>query len=539
MNLKKHAALMFGALLMCGLLWSDTARAQNDITLSWGNSTLTTTSTATSPYACLWSQVRHQYLITKADLNAAGLNPPGPVGFTAIYFYIASLPTSSVPVMNFTIKMKNTPLTTLTTTFENTGLQQVFGPVTYPSSAVTSTGWFKHTFTAPFMWDGVSNILLDVCHDNGNNNYNSTWNVYYGNPTGPTVRSIYQYSDTQSGLMCSTTTGYTNGTAIPNMKFEACSQNATNMSFDAPIQATVPSILPINYVISHPSISFTSQVNFQLRNPSGAAIGAPQSTGPISVTAGVPVNGTFNFNAGSVTPGFYRIDATFNALNSCGLPQQFTISRSILLLGPGMVMCTVWPGDVNQDLAVNYSDRKSLNQYIQDANLRASWLQGPARYRTDAATNPMTYLTWEAQPGVPWSTPDGCHMDVDGNGIINALDYLGIKVNWLKTHGTPAKAADSFTGTTFDLSQNYPNPFNPTTVLSYSAPEKSQVSLVVTDMLGRTVSTLVSGEVAAGVHQISFDGANLNSGTYLATITMVGSESGLTFSKIVKMTLMK
>lgn len=539
MTLKKSAALILSALMLCGLLGADSVYAQNDIILSWGNSTLTTTSTATSPYACLWSQVRHQYLITKADLNAAGLNPPGPVGFTAMYFYIATIPTSTVPVTNFTMKMKNTSVTTLPTTFDNAGLNQVFGPVTYPSSAVTTTGWFKHTFTAPFMWDGVSNILLDVCHDNGNNNWSSTWNIYYGNPTGVTIRSIYQYSDTQSGLMCSTTTGMSNGTAMPNIKIEACSQNATVTEFNAPIQGTVPGILPIQYSISHPTASFTSGISFQLRTPAGAAVGAPQTTGPIPVTAGNPVSGTFNFNAGSVTPGFYRIDATFSALNSCGLPQDFTISKSILLLAPGMVMCTVWPGDVNQDGVVNYGDRKSLNQYIQDANLRSTWLYGPMRFRTDAATNPMTYLTWEAQPSVPWNTPDGCHMDVDGNGVINAMDYLGIKVNWMRAHGAGKSVVENSRAMTFDMGQNYPNPFNPSTKLTYSTPEQSQVTLVVTDMLGRTVATLVNGQMAAGSHEVSFDGTSLNSGSYLATITMVGSESGLTFSKIVKMSLMK
>ena len=87
--------------------------------------------------------------------------------------------------------------------------------------------------------------------------------------------------------------------------------------------------------------------------------------------------------------------------------------------------------------------------------------------------------------------------------------------------------------------QNYPNPFNPTTTLLVSVPEPSNVRLIVTDMLGREVATLVNGRLESGSHPITFDASQLSSGNYIATITMSGIESSLTFSKTVKMTLNK
>jgi hypothetical protein len=242
----------------------------------------------------------------------------------------------------------------------------------------------------------------------------------------------------------------------------------------------------------------------------------------------------------SLVPGFYRIDATYRMQNNCGTYEDYALSTSILSLAPGTEPCMVWPGDVNNDGIVNFGDRTALSTYIANANLRPSWLSGPARYRSDAATNPLTYYKWEAQPAVPWSTVSGCYMDADGNGTVNNMDALPIKVNWMRPHANPKSAPAVLSHElTYDLSQNFPNPFNPTTSISYSIPEAGRVTLVVTDHLGRTVATLLDADVQAGVYTVPFDGSQLASGSYFATVRMTGSESGLAFSKSVRMSLMK
>ncbi|MDZ4698380.1 MAG: T9SS type A sorting domain-containing protein [Rhodothermales bacterium] len=68
---------------------------------------------------------------------------------------------------------------------------------------------------------------------------------------------------------------------------------------------------------------------------------------------------------------------------------------------------------------------------------------------------------------------------------------------------------------TFSVDGNYPNPFNPTTSIRFSLPEAAQVRLSVFDMLGREVSVLVDGSIAAGQHTATFDAADLPSGMYL------------------------
>jgi hypothetical protein len=67
------------------------------------------------------------------------------------------------------------------------------------------------------------------------------------------------------------------------------------------------------------------------------------------------------------------------------------------------------------------------------------------------------------------------------------------------------------------LSQNVPNPFNPTTSIAFVAPGgNSPVSLVVYDVRGRTVRTLVSGAVVAGPHTAVWDGTN-DAGEFVAS----------------------
>jgi hypothetical protein len=66
----------------------------------------------------------------------------------------------------------------------------------------------------------------------------------------------------------------------------------------------------------------------------------------------------------------------------------------------------------------------------------------------------------------------------------------------------------------FELGQNYPNPFNPTTTIEFSLPARSDVHLVLANVLGQAVREIATGEYAAGTHKVTLDASGLASGVY-------------------------
>ena len=80
----------------------------------------------------------------------------------------------------------------------------------------------------------------------------------------------------------------------------------------------------------------------------------------------------------------------------------------------------------------------------------------------------------------------------------------------------------------FVLNQNYPNPFNPSTIINFSIPVKSYVSLKVYDILGRVVDVLANGIMNAGNYKITFESKKLASGVYIYSLS---SDKGDMISK--------
>jgi hypothetical protein len=92
--------------------------------------------------------------------------------------------------------------------------------------------------------------------------------------------------------------------------------------------------------------------------------------------------------------------------------------------------------------------------------------------------------------------------------VIRTQQGAGTKTRIVKQPGSERPSS-------FALEQNYPNPFNPVTVIRYSLPVNSYVTLKVYDVLGQEVAALLDEERPAGSHTAAFDASRLSSGVYM------------------------
>ncbi len=122
---------------------------------------------------------------------------------------------------------------------------------------------------------------------------------------------------------------------------------------------------------------------------------------------------------------------------------------------------------------------------------------------------------------------------VDGLGEVNDGDELVIVIRGSVTDGPDLEGDDCIlvikkekdvlksmeTGIpSFSLGQNYPNPCNTATIIAFSLPEASHVSLKVYDLLGNEVAVLSDKTHEAGPHSVEFDAGGLPAGVYFYTI---------------------
>ena len=110
-----------------------------------------------SPYNKYYYDHHQQILYRASELLASGVSS----GYlTSLAFNVAA--TNGITNMtNYTIKIKCTT-NSVVTAFDNAGLTQVFTQ----ALLTPVVGWNTHTFTTPYYWDGVSNILIDICRGN-------------------------------------------------------------------------------------------------------------------------------------------------------------------------------------------------------------------------------------------------------------------------------------------------------------------------------------------------------------------------------------
>ncbi|MGB1003788.1 MAG: gliding motility-associated C-terminal domain-containing protein [Salibacteraceae bacterium] len=192
----------------CGL--STSPCVGNNLSGIIGNGNLTNVQwDGYAPYKGNSKSSRNQYLFLASELYAMGMTS-GKINGVSFENLLIGTVTS---FENFQVKMGCTSVTDLTGGFE-TGLHTVLPAYTHNAT----TGWNTHSFATDYDWDGVSNIVVEICFANPSSVFNGTVSTKYTDFGFACTRS----SNNTVNDVCTISTFSNTSTRRPNIKFDFC-----------------------------------------------------------------------------------------------------------------------------------------------------------------------------------------------------------------------------------------------------------------------------------------------------------------------------
>ncbi|MBC8479537.1 MAG: hypothetical protein H8D46_03645, partial [FCB group bacterium] len=111
-----------------------------------------------------------------------------------------------------------------------------------------------------------------------------------------------------------------------------------------------------------------------------------------------------------------------------------------------------------------------------------------------AGSGTLVEVTWDPMDVEGYVTLDIANIAGEGGGPLSFAT------------GDPYLENDDLAPLKYSLGENYPNPFNPITTIGYSIPEAGAVQLIVYDVLGREVKTLVSEYMVTNTYSVLWHG---------------------------------
>jgi glucuronoarabinoxylan endo-1,4-beta-xylanase len=133
-------------------------------------------------------------------------------------------------------------------------------------------------------------------------------------------------------------------------------------------------------------------------------------------------------------------------------------------------------------------------------------------------TKNLNIQDFKPDNGIVFRTTDNLNyalIDSSFNNI-KPLDYPARSITTISFSGSSITSVQNheLTPFHFSVSQNFPNPFNPETTIEFTLSEKSDVRIILINVLGQVVKEIASGNYIAGQHQLKLDGSGLSSGVY-------------------------
>lgn len=189
---------------------------------------------------------------------------------------------------------------------------------------------------------------------------------------------------------------------------------------------------------------------------------------------------------------------------------------------------------VGQILNYTFSDSTFIDDDGNNTLTYSATLSGGGALPSWINFNPAT-RTFTFSPTVIGSTDLKVTATDTANASVSCFFNINV-INHTSIHQINGKVS-----TEYKLFQNYPNPFNPSTVIGYSLPGNSNVSIKIYDLLGKEIATLVNSFQKTGLYDVNLDmnKLNLSSGIYYYILSATEVNSGKVFKESKMMSYLK
>ncbi|MGQ2984708.1 Ig-like domain-containing protein [Flavobacterium sp.] len=275
----------------------------------------TTTDTYSNPFYSLWSNNHTQHLITAAELYAAGI---GAGAINSIALDVTSAGT--LPMIDLAIKVGASNATSMTAFTSNSGFATVYTSPSY----LPTVGINTFTFTTPFVWDGISNIVVEFCHGNGSSSATMSRTVAADVTSYVSTVKFHTSSATAASVACGATSGgnLTSYSLRPKFIFNG---NKLCLSPRQAVAATVTT--PPALTLSAATASICNGQSSTVTVTAGAADYDTYVWAPATGVTGNQTTG-WTFNPTATTT--YTLTATQSAGSMCSVSKTFTVTVNAL-----------------------------------------------------------------------------------------------------------------------------------------------------------------------------------------------------------------
>lgn len=372
-------------------------------TIVIGTGTATTAGTGSDPVDGYFEAMRYQVVYTAAELSAS-LTPYDQI--TALGFSVDE-DYAGGALLGYTIKMGHTSATNSAT--HNTSSTSVVKNAFDYDPTVTAAGVFDMiVFDTPFIWNGVDNILVEICTD-GPNAYVSP----YGGVRTTSMTSGSRRYRTDGATACDVSTNNAN-TNRPNIQFNY-------------IDGVPPSCLPPSAGTSVVTSSTTATLNWNSGGAANAEVAIqPVGTGVPAIADNTGANATGNsYSAIGLTPAtayeFYvrdecTIGSSFSTwsgpynFNTTQLPNCATFVSPLdaatnVVVGNGVITLT-WAAPASGDAPTSYDLYASLTTPIVAGDFIGNYLTTSTTLNIGSLYNTTIY--WKIVPKNIIGSATGC-----------------------------------------------------------------------------------------------------------------------------------